>query len=257
MKKIILLSVFALLIIPAADARQHKNKAALKIQSADQENISITVDGKAYNEQSDEITIRDIAPGKHTVKVLFQADDEPRSARDKRHTTTKTFSVTVKPGLLTTAEVASDGSAVAIDTEAYEEGNNREEKEMPEEKARPGKDRDDEDKPAAGNRKNSRDSYTPATPLTAKDITFIKQRIQKKSGDNDRLETMEEEIGERPYKTEQIRTMLHWLKSESTRLRFAEWAYDGVIDTENYKKLATEFKLPASKKSFNNIISRK
>lgn len=91
--------------------------------------------------------------------------------------------------------------------------------------------------------------------LTAKDIAAIKVKVAKKATDAAKSSTLQTEIGDRAFSTEQARGMIRLLKGETARLQFARWAIDGTTDVENFGKLNTEFKLAANKREIKKLAA--
>lgn len=277
---------------------------SLQVQFTDRTPVAVSVDGQFYDDQGDMVVVDNLTAGNHEVKV-YRANSS-RTRTGMRPPSVKTFTVRIKPGSTTTADVEPDGSAVDIHSEAVYTRTDRRDDQRYDDRDDNGRDqpqddrmdrRDDrrrdmndgddmdrDDRPRRyredrtyrerrdddrmdrddyndrGRRRyyhrrwdDRRDEAEEAAPLSATDVANIKIRAQKKATDASKIETIEDEIGERPYTTEQVRTMLRWIKAEKSRLDFVKWAYDGVIDPENYKKLATEFKLATSKAALKKL----
>ncbi len=115
--------------------------------------------------------------------------------------------------------------------------------------------RDGNDDRNGGGRYEDETEEAELVMLTAKDIAGIKARVLRQKTDAAKSDKLQSEIADRGFTTEQARGMIRLIKTEKVRLEFARWAIDGTSDPEHFSKLATEFKLPASKKEIKKIAT--
>ena len=298
-------------------------KSTLKVSLTDNAPISISVDDAFLDMKGPIITVRDITPGVHNVKVFradmprgakpapiqvftvrtnaenattcivdpikhtvnirtntisrFEKDNDPavddvyEKVKDKQQDQVQ-INVIKEDRIVETRDlrdntVQQDGDAADNNGRNPRDGrrmdNNNDRDDNADEDADDQNDRSaqngrgrDRKNDAKGIRYDGRyeDNATPV-PMTVKEINALKTRVQKRTADAQKEAMLEEAISDRSYNTEQVRTMLRWMKNESSRLDFAKYAYDGVSDPENFLKLNTEFKLPASKKELKVLVN--
>jgi len=83
----------------------------------------------------------------------------------------------------------------------------------------------------------------------------LKAKVNAKVTDGDKLKLLENALQSRSYYTDQVGIIMSWMNFESTRLDFAKWAYNHVIDKKNYQNLDKQFTFKSSREEFESYIN--
>ncbi|MBZ0097967.1 MAG: DUF4476 domain-containing protein, partial [Taibaiella sp.] len=96
--------------------------------------------------------------------------------------------------------------------------------------------------------------YANSNVLNNEDLKDMEARVEERITDTDKLKLMKSVLEDRTYYSVQVRTMLNWLVFESSRVDFAKWSYERVLDKQDYWKLEDAFTFSSSKDEFNEHI---
>lgn len=105
----------------------------------------------------------------------------------------------------------------------------------------------------------TRTAHAPAADLCRKSMVpsaFLtaKENIDGQPNDPARLSMAKQMAGTNCLSTAQVMEVMELFKFEDTRLDFAKFAYDHVIDTGNYHQVATKFRFSGSVEELNNYL---
>lgn len=82
----------------------------------------------------------------------------------------------------------------------------------------------------------------------------VKDEISLRSSDKSRLAVARKELRHNLLYAKDVEEILHLFRFENSRLSFAQWAYERVIDPENYEEVYKAFRNEASVKQLQNYI---
>lgn len=228
MKKIL---VTLILLVAGIAAFAQSKRAVLKVRLSDQSPLTVTVNNRIYDRHGRSITIGDLPAGSHYLKVYEYK--EYRNERGGHAKLLYSGYVRTKRNMITTCTIDPYEGAISVKTRPLEQEDEW-------------NDRRDEDY-----QQDNRNTLTPH------DIQDLKQRVDDRITDTDKLKLMKSVLGNSNFYTDQVQKMMGWLSFESTKLEFAKWAFAGVVDAKNYWKLESEFSFSSSKDEFNNYIQGK
>jgi len=272
MKKILTTLVFLLAGISFAMAMPGP-RSMLRLRLSTGGQIMVTIDDRVYDKHAPSLTIGDLPPGRHRIKVY---EYRPyRNSKGGRAELVYTSTIKVKPNMFAygTVDVA-DGTLRLFSRDLDDYYAHRDEY-----------DRDyyGSDRPPyndnGDNGYNNNNGYNDNTPggqyndnngynddrgndnggynrnmLSSRDMDDLRARVNDRITDTDKEKLMKSVLDNRSYTTDQVRAMMGWLSFESTKLDFAKWAYDHVSDRRNFWKLESEFSFSSSKDEFNDYI---
>jgi hypothetical protein len=107
-----------------------------------------------------------------------------------------------------------------------------------------------------GARVHSLGEHPAGAVLTDRDMVILRSLVKDRVTDTDKEALLKKELEDRGLRTAQVRDMLGWLSFETTRLDFAKWAYNQVIDRDIYRHLEDVFSFDGSKEEFRKLARR-
>jgi len=277
MKKIITTLVFLLAGISFAMAMPGP-RSMLRLRLSNGRQIMVTIDDRVYDKHAPSLTIGDLPPGRHRIKVY-----EYRPYRDSKggHAVLVYSSVIkVKANMMAWGIVDVNGGTLRLysrdldeyyahrdeydrdyyggDRPPYNDGSNNGDNGYDSNNGyndnQPGGNYNDNN----GYNNDDRGGYDNGgynrNMLSSRDMDDLRTRVADRITDTDKEKLMKSVLDGRGYTTDQVRSMMSWLSFESTKLDFAKWAYNSVSDRRNYWKLESEFSFSSSKDEFNDYI---
>jgi hypothetical protein len=104
-----------------------------------------------------------------------------------------------------------------------------------------------------------------ATPVTVEavgtlsdiKIDKLKNDVAARKTDTDKFKVLKEGLKSEQISTDNVAYMMDWLNFESTKLDFANWAYNITVDKENFNLLDAKFSYKNYQDDFNQFITTK
>jgi len=268
MKKIIILLVFLVSGFASADAQ-----SMLKVSLADRSVINISVDGRYFNKRGTTVTVGDLPPGRHSLKIFVASQDRRGRAREdvlyEGNVKTHNGSVT-----LFVYDANTDNIDIQEqDMDAYMANNPQPNNNAPMNNGNNGNNRfgynDNNNYPNnQGNNNNYQNnnngnynnnnapvaSPAPVGTLTDDKTAKLKDRIAAKAADTQKLTELESALNDETYTTDQVGTMMDWLIFDETKVSFAKWAYTHVVDKDNFKSVENKFSYKNSQDDIDKFL---
>lgn len=289
MKKIITTLVVLIAVISSAMAMPG-GSSMLRLRLSTGGQIMVEIDGRRYDRHGASLTIGDLPPGRHRIKVY-----EYRSYRDSRGGRADlvyTSTIRIQPNSFAYGTVDVNRSMLRLYTKDMDEyyahrndydrdsyGDDRSYNDGYDNGSNPGggynydngggynnggynnnngnSNNNGYNNDGYGDDRgygNDRGGYNNRNMLSNRDIEDLRTRVADRITDTDKEKLMKSVLDNRSCTTDQVRTMMSWLSFESTKLDFAKWAFDKAADSRNYWKLESEFSFSSSKDEFNNYI---
>lgn len=243
MKKIFTLIAFALTVFMAQAAR---NDGKLTITHLGYQDIVIEVDGRTYNTNENYVSIDNIAPGNHTVK-LYALMGSGNGGGIQRTSRQLLYSgkVRIKPQYHVDIVVNRFGKALVDEMvmdnrydREYADNNNR------------GNDRGDGY--GRGGRDRGRgDRYQPMNGTAFADMLTL---LQRERIDNTRMVLTKQIADQQYFTTSQVKQLLQLYAFESSRLEIAKYLYPKTVDSENYFLVYDVFTFGSTKENLADFI---
>ncbi|MBX2907453.1 MAG: DUF4476 domain-containing protein [Taibaiella sp.] len=244
--------IWILLVALFLGVAESRAQSQMRITTTNRSKITVAVDGRYFNRRGTAITVGDLPPGRHSVKIYAIQYDrwgsayqrlmfQGRVTTDYRMTTNVVFNPYSR--MANIRQIASEWRDGANDEDyaAYKDGAH-EESSSPV----PGT-------PAA--------SSPLASPAPMGSLVFSKQEALKKktdgeSTDTKKLATVKNGLSGETVSTTQVMDIMDWFLFESTRLEFSKWAYNITIDKQSYKDLAKKFEVSANRQDFEAFVKK-
>ena len=235
MKKMLLTVLMILTALPTLWAQG--NRGLIKIRLSDNSPIMVRIDQRYYDEDARLLTIGNVAPGRHRIKV-YLADKQGFQRRNLVYD----GNLSVQAGMSHYFVIDRRSGSVRTTTARIDDR----------------RERDKEDRYVEDpiDRKRYRDELPRGAGRnwTLQDMRDLKERVDDRITDSDKLKLMKSVLNTRRYSTAQTTEMLAWLSFESSKLDFAKWSYANVTDRGNYWKVEEVFSFSSSKEEFLRFI---
>lgn len=251
-------------------------QSLLRVHLVDNSRINVSVNGRYFNRQGTTVTVGDLPPGRHLLKVYNITYDRWGRAYDRLvfqgtvntsvgmvtnflfDPRTRTMSANRSP--IDNSRNAYRPSQPADNYGEYGSDNNRNRYEPPtEENAVP--------EPPAPNDMGTvapapsgspAASPVPEGTFTEAKSDKIKAKVDAKATDTEKLRYMKDALKNETVTTFQVSYMMDWFLFESTKVDFAKWAYSITTDKDFYNDLSSKFNYASSKEDFKKFLgSRK
>jgi hypothetical protein len=263
------LSIVALL----ATAITANAQSLLRVHLADNSRINVSVNGRYFNRQGTTVTVGDLPPGRHLLKIYNITYDRWGRAYDRL-----VFQGTVNTsmGMVTNFLFDPRTRTMSANRNPIDNSRNAYRPNQPNDNYREyGSDNDNNryEQPTAENavpelareeEKNTVASLPAGTPAASPvpEGTFtdaksdkIKAKVDAKATDTEKLRYMKEVLKNETVTTFQVSYMMDWFLFESTKVDFAKWAYSITTDKDFYDDLSSKFNYASSKEDFKKFIS--
>jgi len=254
MKKLAFLLLFVLFsgIVYQLDAQPQyrpNNPGVLRVRLADNYPITLALDGRYFEKHGTRLTIGDLPPGRHYIKIYTYT--ATGNGKSRAHLVYE-GKIKVLANDVTNLIYNSTTGDIHLFAGNDDDYNEPEENVMRNRKMEPDM--------AAGNT-----TSTPAAPdtmrkvipadvtkpnlpaITADALNKAGIKINKLVTDTDKLKELQSIMLKKAFTTNQLQLMLTWLSFETSRVEFAKWAFEHTLDKENYSQIAEHFKYQDSK----------
>lgn len=227
MKSLLGIYLLFFTLIGSAFARNDE-RSVLEIRLNDHSPLIVTVDGRNYDKHGRTVTVGNLPKGWHDLKVYQYLEYKDGGGRAK---VIYKGRIRINAGTVTKCIVDVQSRRMRINT------------------------MDIEDAYVEYDRPEHNDHYENDNQLRNDDLKDLQARVEDRITDTERLKLMKSVLADRTYFSVQVRTMLDWLAFEGSRLDFAKWSYERIIDKQDYWKLEDVFTFSSSKDEFNKHIN--
>jgi hypothetical protein len=215
----------------------------LTVTSVSNSKMFVEIDGRRYNLNGNTVSISNIRPGTHTVRVLRELKRKsgwnPGNG-NRREETVYNIKVTFRNGYHFDILVNRFGKVLIderrmdpnddwYDDDSYDRNNDRE-----------------WDDPRYN------DNYSRA--MTSIDFAQAKETLRREWFENSRLETAKQIIDQNYFTSQQVKEMVLLFTFENNRLDIAKYAYGKTIDKGNYFIMTDAFTFSNNKEKLTEYI---
>ncbi len=255
-----------LAILLASFALSVDAQSLLRVKLADGERINVSVNGRYFDRRGNSITVGDLPPGRHFVKVFAVTPGrwgrsyqsvvyQGRITTYNNTLTTVVYDPYTRMASITERRLNDNGAyAESADRAQYNNDDSRYvEKTYTQKRFKA-----EEDENATKNEKSSTNQPA-ASPindhsLSDAEMYALKDKLNQKKTDTDKQKLLRDALKKRSVTTFQVGTMMDWLLFESTKLEFAKWAYNITTDRVAYSDLLKKFSYQSSKDEINDLL---
>ncbi|GAA4470527.1 hypothetical protein GCM10023093_31960 [Nemorincola caseinilytica] len=257
--------LFILLFLLVTVTTATQAQTLLRVHLADNSRINISVNGRYFNKRGTTVTVGDLPPGRHYLKIFGVSYDRWGRVYDRL-----VFQgwVNTKPGMITNFLYDPHNRTMSAMTNPIDDSRGPAYAQNPTngsyndgpayERPTP-----DADAPVTGSDDTRATPLQPGTPvaspvasgtLTEEASDKLKARVDAKTTDTEKLKYIKEALRKETLTTFQVSYMMDWFLFESTKVEFARWAYNITSDKEYYADLAAKFNYSSSKEELQQFL---
>jgi len=269
-----------LFVLALSGAGTVLGQSALRISLSDRTPITVAVDGRYFNTRGQSVTVGDLPTGRHWVQI-YVATEGSRNVRENMvyEGKVKTYGGQTT---LVTYDYNADNVAIAQqdmnyqappampgnpgnngapgysnNNGGYDNGNNNNDA------------RQNTPPPAQNDNgysdNNNQPAASPAASPVSDDVTTegkaklakLQKKVAAKNTDTEKLKALQNALKTEMINCAQVRYMMDWFNFESTKVEFAEWAYDHVTDPQNFATISDMFMYSNYKDELDNFVKSK
>ena len=247
----------------------------LTVTSVSNNKMFVEVDGRRYNLAAHTVTITNIRPGVHTVRVLREVKNKKGRHIDvwsKKEDVIYSIKATLKNGydfdivVNRFGKVMIDERRIDDTDDWYDDDDDPytdDDMDRDWDERDVIKDRDDRDYDKDRDNGNDRDerndrdddyddNYSRA--MSSSDFTMAKETLRKEWFENTRLSTAKQIIDRNYLTSQQAKELALMFTFENNKLEIAKYAYSRTVDKENYFIVNDAFSFNNSKEALNKHI---
>lgn len=248
MKKLLLIILAATVSIATAEAQTQ-----LRVRLADNSQINVAVNGRYFDKRGTTITVGDLPPGRHSLKIYTMRYD--RWGRNYEHIAYQ-GAVRTSDGMVTNFTYDPYSGRVGMQLQYLDDN-------VPHNPAPDMNNNNNEDIVQSPTEYDQTSPASPvASPVPADELaTFteakteeLKTKVAAKKTDTEKLRLLKDELKNESLTTKQVSYIMDWVLFESTKMEFVKWAYPITTDKENYDGLSKKFAYKSSQEELDNFI---
>ena len=217
--------------------RPYNYQGRLSVNTVTNDPVKILVDGNNYNSKGneDEMSVNDIRPGYHSIKVYQQKKNKRNNGWRSNRNMQLIYegNIYVKPQYHVDIIINRFGKAF-IDERQMNAGYYD--------------DNDDDGHGGWGNNDNN------MQPMNSRSFEQFKQVIRNESFDNTRLVVAKQTISSNYFSAAQVKEIVELFSFENSKLDIAKYSYKYTIDKNNYFLLNDAFAYSSSKEELARFI---
>lgn len=274
MKKLILLLVVAFMGIADAVAQSQ-----LRVHLADNSRISVAVNGRRFNTRGTSVTVGDLPPGRHSLRIYALTYDRWGRSFDRivyqgsvvtRYMMATHFVYDRFSRRVNVRNVSLDGVYRNSPSDRhpdnsqyrmnYDDGSDRTDNTN-----NSNYEKYDKNQPAVADDEN-RIPATPSGPVASPVPTGsfddgesekLKSKVEAKGTDTEKLKLIKETLKRETVTTFQVSYVMDWFLFESTKVEFAKWAYGITTDKDFYNDISAKFNYKSSKEELASFLQNR
>lgn len=238
--------MIAVAVFAAPAATVARPKSTLTIQSTDQADVRVIIDGRRFEPNDNYLRIQGLEAGTHQVKIYRQKNTGLFNILGKRYEVVFNSSIQVKPR--SNVMIAVDRSGRTTISDSRTGGRND---------RNWGNDHDfDFDRGAnSGDYNNDRNGqwgkydnhYGYESGMNDREFSRVLQSIQKEWLESNKLQSATQIISANRLTTAQVKQLVLLFSFESNKLTLAKQAYRNTVDKENYNSIYDVFSFNSSR----------
>ena len=199
---------------------QTEEGGAIKVTLNDHTPFRLVVDGRVYKKHGTSLTVGNLPRGRHNIEVFAYYPNSPRPMRRDLIYDGK-LKIHDNEFLNVIVNVNTGDAKIIVGTPPVAQSNNR----------------------VAGNddiyNNNSKGPELQDQPNTISqdELSKIQQQVNDQVTDTDKEKTLQSLLKKKHLSTKQVAQIFTWFNFDDTKVDFAKWAYDHVVDTQSYSAL--------------------
>jgi len=254
---------FAIVSLLSAVYNVAEAQSMLKVSLSDNSQINIALDDRYFNKRGASVTVGDLPPGRHYLEIYTTYQDSRGRAQEQ---VVYQGRIKTTAGVITLFQYDPANNQKYVqqeDMEAYTSNN------FPQNSGSTDNGQNmNNDQVAPPNNSNNDNGYdnsndggsvaspAPTSSLTEEKADKLKTTVEKKVTDTEKLKALKDGLKGETLTTDQVSGMMDWFNFESSKVDFAKWAYNVVVDKDNYRSLENKFSYKASQDDLESVIGK-
>jgi len=213
-------------------------QSMLRVHLADNTQVNVEVDGRYFNKRGTGVTIGDLPPGRHRIKIY-----QLNQGRRGRGFEDVIYDGKVKTiyGMISLFEYDPSTGGISVQEQDINTYTNS----RPQVNAQIQAHHEDNNgnSYAMNNADNGGAYSSPAVAgtLTESKIDMLKTKVAAKKTDTEKMNVLKDGLMDEKVTTSQVGAIMDWLNFESSKVDFAEWAYNNTVDKQYFSDLDAKF----------------
>jgi hypothetical protein len=262
--------LFLLLILTVCCCSFLFAQSVLHVQLRDNSRFNISVNGRFFNRQGSSITVGDLPPGRHYIKIYALVYNRWGRGYDNVifsgwvNTSYRMITNFVYDPYMRRARVSEAPVSNRFDENKDVAGNIQGQYNSRYNEGVTDNTNDDRNTTAQNKPDGNTDikssgavaSPLPTGTLTDEKVTELKKKCDSKKTDSERMTLLKTELSKETFNTIQVGTMMDWFLFESSKLEFAKWAYNKTADKAYYNDLSAKFINKSAKDELTQFVQK-
>jgi len=217
--RISILSAVFFCITTTTSFAQTEEGGAIRVTLNDHTPFRLVVDGRVYKKHGTSLTVGNLPRGKHNIQVFAYYPGSPRPMRrdliyDGR------IKIHDNEFLNVIVNVNTGDAKIIVGTPPAQDNSNS-----------VGNDDIYNNKPKGPELQDQ-----PHT-ISQDELNNIQKQVNDQLTDTDKEKTLQSLLKKKQLSTKQVAQIFTWFNFDDTKVDFAKWAYDHVVDTQSYSAL--------------------
>jgi len=244
----------SLLLSAALFAADAKPKSVLSVKSNDAGAITVVVDGKRFESNTNSIIIKDVNAGYHAIKVYRLKSNGIFNIFSKRPEVVYSNSLNVKPGTQIDVTIDRFGRATLQESKIFR---GRQGRGWDNDYDRDGNGRDDDhmfDYDRDNRMGDYDNNYGYSSGMSDREFSRLLQDISKEWLESNKLKSATQVVKTSSLTSAQVKQLVLLFSFENNKLELAKQAYLSTVDKKNYYMLDDVFSFNSSRNELARYI---
>jgi hypothetical protein len=269
--------LFLLLLVASIGLTDAVAQSQLRVHLADNSRISVAVNGRRFNTRGTSVTVGDLPPGRHSLRIFALTYDRWGRSYDRivyqgsvvtSYLMATHFVYDRYSRRVDVRNISLDGAYSSLSSGQhpdnsqyrmnYDDGSDRNANINSYEKY-------DKNQPAVTddeNKVNPSQSGPVASPVPTgsfddAESEKLKSKVDAKGTDTEKLKLIKESLKRETITTFQVSYIMDWFLFESTKVEFAKWAYTITTDKDFYNDISAKFNYKSSKEELDTFLQNR
>lgn len=242
----------------------------LHVQLRDNSRFNISVNGRYFNRQGTSVTVGDLPPGRHHIKIYTLVYNRWGRGYDNvifsgwvntsyRMTTNFIYDPYLRRANVSEVHASNRYDADNNYADADRGQNNSHYNDGVESKSEYDRNATEVAKPATAESVSPSAAVAsplPSGTLTEEKVEQLKKKSDAKKTDSERMTMLKNELAKETFNTIQVGAIMDWFLFESSKLEFAKWAYNKTADKAYYNDLSAKFVNKSAKDELAQFVQK-
>ena len=235
-------------------------QSSLRVGLADRSLINISVDNRYFNKRGQSVTVGDLPPGKHSIKIFETVENGRGRMREEMIYDGK---IKTYNGQLTILTYDVNNSTITLtDEEMGYAANNNGNQNSREYNQGQNQGTMNSRNPADMDRRQPAGSPEPmvtnvdlSAAIKEPKLDKVKKKVIAKNTDTEKMAAAKDGLSDEQFTTAQVASIMDWFGFESTKVDFAEWAYPKTIDKQSFSSVKDKLTYQSYREDIDKFLN--